>query len=265
MARAAAATAPAPLPFEVRLTLAGANALIGIVVVALLVGALWWLARQPIFTVRGITLEGGLVHHTAGSLRAQVSRKLTGSFFTIDLEHARATFEAVPWVRRAVVRRVWPDHLAVQLEEHQSAGIWVSDDGNDRLVNTYGEVFEANPAEVEDEDLPRLSGPAGSSVRLLAAYRALLPVLAPLDNAIVTLRLSGRGSWRVVLADGAVIELGRGEPGELAARAGGFVRTLPQVQSAYQRPLLRADLRHPDGYALRLKGVTTTPSKNGAN
>jgi cell division protein FtsQ len=36
------------------------------------------------------------------------------------------------------------------------------------------------------------------------------------------------------------------------------VRTLPQVSVAFQRPLLAADLRHADGYAVRLKGVTTT-------
>lgn len=258
MARAAAATMPAPLPFDVRLTLAGANALLAIAAVVLVAGLAWWLARQPLFHVRGIVLEGELAHHTARTVRAQVASKLGGSFFTIDLERVRATFEAVPWVRRAVVRRVWPNQLAVRLEEHRAAALWVAGDGNDKLVNTYGEVFEANVAEVEDEDLPRLAGPTGSSGRVLAAYRALQPVLAPLANAIATLRLSGRGSWRVVLADGAVIELGRGEPNELAARAASFVRTLPQVQAVYQRPLLRADLRHPDGYALRLKGVTTT-------
>jgi cell division protein FtsQ len=32
------------------------------------------------------------------------------------------------------------------------------------------------------------------------------------------------------------------------------------VTASYQRPLLAADLRHPDGYAVRLKGVTTTTS-----
>jgi cell division protein FtsQ len=29
------------------------------------------------------------------------------------------------------------------------------------------------------------------------------------------------------------------------------------VVQQYQRPLQYADLRHPDGYAVRLKGVTT--------
>ena len=259
MARAAATARPGPLPVDVRLTLAGARALGTLAALLAVAAAAWWLAQRPLFHVRGITLEGELNHHTLRTLRAQVAPRLAGNFFTIDLDRARATFEAVPWVRRAVVRRVWPDHLAVQIEEHKAAALWISDDGNDRLVNTHGEVFEANVAEVEDDELPRLAGPRGSASRLLEAHRALTPVLEPLGAPIATLRLSGRGSWRAVLTDGAVIELGRGELPELRDRASSFVRTLPQVRSAYQQPLLRADLRHPDGYALRLKGVTTTP------
>jgi cell division protein FtsQ len=33
---------------------------------------------------------------------------------------------------------------------------------------------------------------------------------------------------------------------------------LTQVLSRYRRPLEYADLRHNDGYAVRLKGITTT-------
>lgn len=265
MARAAAALAqPSGLPLDVRMTAATARALGGVAALVAAIALAWWLARQPMFQMRGITLEGELTHQTLRTLRAQVAPRIAGNFFTIDLDRARATFETVPWVRRAVVRRVWPDHLAVRIEEHKAAALWISDDGNDRIVNTFGEVFEANLAEVEDDALPRLAGPRGAAARMLDAYRALAQALAPLEQSIVTLRLSGRGSWRAVLADGAVIELGRGEEADLVARTEAFVRTLPQVRAAYQQPLLRADLRHPDGYALRLKGVTTTSPRAGS-
>jgi cell division protein FtsQ len=79
-----------------------------------------------------------------------------------------------------------------------------------------------------------------------------------LGSPLESLLLNGHGSWRAKLTNGVLIELGRGEPEALAARAARFVRTLPQVSVAFQRPLLAADLRHADGYAVRLKGVTTT-------
>jgi cell division protein FtsQ len=42
------------------------------------------------------------------------------------------------------------------------------------------------------------------------------------------------------------------------ARSERFAATLVQVIERYQRPLVYADLRHNEGYAVRLKGITTT-------
>lgn len=254
MARAAAIT---PLPFDVRLALVGANVLLTLVGGVLLAGAMWWLATRPAFTLRGITLEGDLAHNTPLTVRAAVNSKLAGSFLSLDLDRAREAFEAVPWVRRATVRRVFPDRLAVRLEEHRAAALWDGDAGDDRLVNTFGEVFEANVGDVEDDALPRLAGPAGSAARVLTMQRALEPVLQPIGSPMRSLQLTSHGTWRTRLVNGVVIELGRGEPDAVTERAARFVRTLPQVTASLQRPLMSADLRHPDGYAVRLQGVTT--------
>ena len=43
-----------------------------------------------------------------------------------------------------------------------------------------------------------------------------------------------------------------------------FARTLGQVVARFQKPLESADLRHADGYAVRLRGVST-PAANGKN
>jgi cell division protein FtsQ len=82
----------------------------------------------------------------------------------------------------------------------------------------------------------------------------------PLDTTLVRLDLSVHGGWRAQLASGAVIELGRGSVDELTARVQRFVGTLPQLASRYGRTAAAvesADLRYPDGYALKLSGVTT--------
>ena len=63
---------------------------------------------------------------------------------------------------------------------------------------------------------------------------------------------------RVELDSCAEVELGRGEDAEVVARTERFVRTLAQVTDRYQRPLQYADLRHADGYAVKLKGITTS-------
>ncbi|HEV8315689.1 MAG TPA: cell division protein FtsQ/DivIB [Burkholderiaceae bacterium] len=254
----AAAALPQPLPADVRLMRAVANAVFVLAALAVVVGALWWVARLPIFAIRAIRIDGDVARNSATTIRANVAPKLKGSFFTLNLAQTRAAFEAVPWVRRAVVHRVWPDRLSVRLEEHRAAALWHADDGNDRLVNTQGEVFEANVGDVEDDALPTFSGAEGTSAHMLAMYQRLQPVFAKLDMTIDTLNLSGRGSWRVEFDSGADIELGRGTDDEVLARSERFVRTLTQVTQRYQRPLQYADLRHADGYAVKLKGITTS-------
>jgi cell division protein FtsQ len=255
-----ATTAPHPsLPLDVRLTRNAANLVFAVAAVALLVAAVLWVARLPAFAIRSIRLDGDLGRNSVSTVRANALPKLAGSFFTMDLQRARAAFESVPWVRRAVVQRVWPNRLAVRLEEHRPAALWTGADGNDRLVNSQGEVFEANVGDVEDDGLPTFTGPEGSSAAMLAMYRQLAPVLARMDEAVIDeLRLSDRGSWRVELDSGATLELGRGDAAEVAARTERFVRTITQVTGRYQRPLQYADLRHADGYAVKLAGISTT-------
>jgi cell division protein FtsQ len=148
--------------------------------------------------------------------------------------------------------------LVVQIEEHRAVALWGADDGTELLVNSHGEVFEANVGDVEDERLPRLDGPLGSAAMVLAMAQRLQPLLAPLDaGALQALTLSPRGSWRVQLDKGVRLELGRGSDAEVLARAEQFVRTMPRVVATYQRPLESADLRHLGGFAVRLKGITT--------
>lgn len=247
---------PLPAAAEIRL-LNGVTAAVGLLAaVTLLAAAGWWVIRAPWWTIRAVELHGDLQRNSAATLRANTLPRLQGTFLTLDLARARAVFESVPWVRRAVVRRVWPNRLSVTIEEHRPAARWLSADGAERLVNTHGEVFEGSLAEVEGETLPVLSGPEGSASRLLQMHAQLQTTFDLLQRRVVQLELSGRGSWSLVLDDDATVQLGRGEPGEVLARTGRFVATVSQVTGNFKAPLASADLRHAGGYAVRLSGVT---------
>lgn len=259
-AQAAAAQAPVGVPGDVRLMNAVAAVVFAGVALALLAAALAWLLRLPVWEIRAIRVEGDLARNSVPTIRANALPALAGNFFSIDLQRAQAAFEQVPWVRQAVVRRVFPNQLAVTLEEHRAAALWQGAAGDERLVNTHGEVFEANLGDVEDEALPVLAGPDGMSAAMLALWQRLLPAFAQAGYGIERLELSSRGSWRVQTDNAAVVELGRGSADEVMARTERFLRTLPQVKARWNAPLEYADLRHADGYALRLRGVGTMPA-----
>ncbi|MGV3571952.1 MAG: cell division protein FtsQ/DivIB [Ramlibacter sp.] len=249
-----------PQPMDVKLMNITASVLFAACAVLLAAALGWWALRHPLFAIGGITVQGDLSHNSVATLRANVAPQLAGNFFTLDLRRAREAFENVPWVRQATVRRQFPNRLRVQLEEHRALAYWGAE-SDAKLVNSFGEVFEANPGDVDDEDMPRLTGPEGTAMQVFALYQGLRPLFDPLELRIEQLALSSRGGWTLRLDSGAVVELGRGSSEEVLARSERFARTLTQVTSKYgRRPeaLQTADLRHRDGYAVRLRGVGTT-------
>jgi cell division protein FtsQ len=245
-----------PLPPDVKL-MNTLSVFLGLVLGAMVVAlAAAWLMRQSLFNLSAIHVQGDLNHYNAAILRANVAPKLAGNFLTVDMDHTRAAFEGVPWVRRAVVQREFPNRLKVVLQEHKAVAYWGPEE-NGRLVNNFGEVFEINQGDVEAEGLPQLSGPQGQALLVLQTYQALVPMFEQMDAVLEQLRLGGQGSWHAQLHNGATIELGHGSTDEIQARTRRFIATLTQVSARFQRDLEAADLRYGNGYAVKLRGVTT--------
>lgn len=219
-------------------------------------GALSWLAQLPAFTLRAIRVEGmgrGLHNVNEVTLREGTAGRLRGNFFTTDLEKVRTSFEQVPWVRRAAVRREWPNRLVVAIEEHQALGTW-GEDG--RLLSVKGDVFTANLAEAdEDHELPAFSGPAGSEKEVAARYADLVDWFAPLKLVPKALDLSGRYAWTVTLDNGMRVALGReADSDTLRTRVARLVQAYPRL-AAEVPGIETIDLRYPNGMALSAKDM----------
>jgi cell division protein FtsQ len=251
-----------PSPVDVRIM----NAISIALVLSTLGLGVWvgisWLTKHSRFAVRAITVVGDTQFNNGLSIRANVLPKLRGNFLTLDLHAGRAAFEQLPWVRKAVLQRDLPNKLRVRLEEHRAVAFF-GVDSESKMVNSFGEVFEANQGDVTQE-LPRLIGPESQAKTLLETYRALENTLATVELSIEELEYTPRGSWRATLDNGATLELGRDEPIVLAGLLRRFAGTLTQTAAQMgRRPqdLESADLRYPQGYSLKLRGVTTqTPT-----
>ena len=243
-------------PLDVRLMDAATAVFVTVFSVMVLTLGVSWLMRQSLFNIKAIEVQGDVQHNSAATLRANVAPRLAGNFFMMDLARTRAAFEAIPWVRKAVVQREFPNRLKVSLQEHQPVAFWGAE-GDARLINSFGEVFEVNQGDVDAEDLPVLHGPLAQAALVLATYRSLLPLFVQWGAVLEKLELTSQASWRARLDSGAVIDLGNGSTEEVMARTQRFTATLGQVSSRYGRDLESADLRYSSGYAIRLRGVTT--------
>ena len=236
---------------------ATASGIFALSVLACIASGVWWVSQRPMFTLRTIQIESigneELKHVNRLTLRNNALGRIKGNFFTTNLDAVRLAFESVPWVRRATVRREWPDQLIISLEEHEALGTW-GEDG--RLLSTKGDVFTANLAEAEEDHLlPEFDGPDGSEKEVLSRYDELRAWFAPLKLVPLSLSLSGRYAWTVKLDNGMSVALGREQTSAtLKERVDRLIGIYPQLVEHLQN-IETIDMRYQNGLALSATGL----------
>ncbi|MCO5097454.1 MAG: cell division protein FtsQ/DivIB [Rhodocyclaceae bacterium] len=207
-------------------------------------------ARLPFFPLRAVTVADPLQAVTQTQVEYAARNAVAGNFFTVNLEAVQAAFEKLPWVRKAEVRRRWPDGLELAIEEHVAAARWKHADGTEaRLVNRQGEVFAASSS----ADLPLFVGPEGTAPLILARYQELQPLLEPIGRQPQSLALSPREAWQMRLDDGVLLELGRDQAkSRVNDRLQRFAAAYRQAAERLKVRTDVIDLRYPNGFAMRV-------------
>jgi cell division protein FtsQ len=218
-----------------------ATTLYAVAAVLALVVAWKLAARLPLFDLREVAVGGALVHVTRGELERVVQRELRGNFLTLDLAAVSTSFQQLPWVRAVSVRRQWPGRLDIVLEEHVPLARW----GAKGLVNTHGGVFRA----AYDGDLPVFVGPEGAAREMAIQYRYFRKSLEAIGQTPVRLEVSPRRAWKVKLASGVTLALGREQ---MEARLARFVAMHERTIAPLGRRVDTVDLRYANGFAVRL-------------
>jgi cell division protein FtsQ len=233
-----------------------ANAMMMAAFICLVVTSIWWLAHRQVFDLQSIEIGPvagrQLEHVSAEALSASSLNTFQGNFFTVDLEKVRQAFEDAPWIRRAQVRRLWPNRLLVAIEEHRPLARW--SDG--RFVNTFGELFGVNPEEVDHpEKLLEFAGPDGTQGIVARRYAELTEQLRPLSLTPHKVSLSDRQAWSARLDNGLTLLIGRDEGIAVNDRISRWVAVHPVIQARLNVRTEVIDLRYPNGFAVRAPGV----------
>jgi len=230
-----------------------AATLASIAALLLAVGGVAWLARNDAFAFREVVVATPLERANPAHVEAAIRADLAGTFFTLDLDAARAALVKIPWVRGASLRRQWPGRLEIALEEQVPYARW----GDTSLVNVQGEVFAA----AYDGDLPQLDGPDARAAEIAARHREWTALFAPLGLDLRAIAVSARGGWRLRAAGVAplAIELGRDDvDGRLARFVAAYGRTIGALARAGTR-VGEVDLRYKNGFAARVPGFREKP------
>ncbi|MFA6444770.1 MAG: cell division protein FtsQ/DivIB [Sterolibacterium sp.] len=210
--------------------------------------------RLPFFPLKQLVVASSLEQVSPAQIEYAAHSSLEGNFFTVNLDNVRGAFARLPWVRKASVRRRWPDGIELTIEEHVAVARWRGNESEFRLVNSHGELFTAAPSNGHsDSALPLFGGPEGSAAMMLARYREFAEPLATLGRSSRTVTLSPRLAWQLRLDDGLTLELGRDQAKHpLRERLQRFTGIYAEVRARAKAPINTIDMRYPNGFALRL-------------
>ena len=169
------------------------------------------------------------------------------SLFSVPLEERRRRLLAIDWVEDAAVSRVWPDRLAVRIQERKPVA-FVQVQSSVMLIDEQGMLLEP-PAQAQFA-FPVLSGVRADDppARRMIAVRALLDVereLGPRMKDVSEVNAADPGNIRIVAqVDGRVVELVLGED-NLGARYRNFLDHYGEIRKRW--PAARVfDLRLED-------------------
>ena len=166
------------------------------------------------------------------------------SLITLDLDEARQSILALPWVREADVRKIYPDVIDVRLSEHRAFGIWQH--GQElSLIEENGNVIA--PLEREKfTQLPLYVGLGADSNA--AAIDTVLNEWPDLKLRIMAhIRVADR-RWDIRLNNGVTVRLPEKNPRAALAK----LRRLDEEKDVLGRDIDTVDLRLDDRITIGL-------------
>jgi cell division protein FtsQ len=199
-------------------------------------------ARSLGFGVAAVTISGQSQIPEAEILTlAGVSAKTSLPFF--DAAAARNALEALPLIKQASVRKLYPDRVVIDIVERTPAALWQKD-GEISAIAADGTVIDLMRDKYQA--LPFVVGD-GANARL-GEFTALLDASAELRPRIAAGVLVGGRRWNLKMRSGLDVKLPEADP--LAAMA--TLLTLQRQSRILDRDILSLDLRVPGRTFARL-------------
>jgi len=163
--------------------------------------------------------------------------------FKTDLKAAQNRIEDITWVERAVVRRLWPNRIVVQIIERKPYALW-QNNKQFYLVDQKGSVISA-ASMAAYPDLPLIVGQ--DAPENYADFRASLTKFPTINGRVSALVHHTTGRWDLMLDNG---ELRVKLPSDQSEAALSHLNKLQATRRILDRSIGEIDLRLPDRIVL---------------
>ena len=195
------------------------------------------------FTVGSVIVDGRAETETS-EIGRMLGIKRGDLMLYVDVDEARARLEALPWVKAAEVRRIWPGRIYVKISERRPVARWQID-GETFVIDTEGKPISGEKPN-GFASLPLVVGKgAAEAVGSLLALVATQPEFK--SNVKAAVRV-GERRWDLQLANGVEVRL----PEEGAEAALAELVKLDREERILARDIKAIDLRFADRFIVKL-------------
>jgi cell division protein FtsQ len=166
------------------------------------------------------------------------------SLLFLDVTEVREKLESSPWIARATVRKFYPNHLEISIEERQAFALWQKD-GKLSVIAVDGTPL----VDVEETAVPRLPLVVGPGAAVRAHdFLSLIDRYPVLHEQMRAAILVADRRWNLLLKSGLAVRL----PEEGVAAALDTLVALDRDKKILSRDITAIDLRLPDRLTVRL-------------
>ncbi|CAA6816355.1 MAG: Cell division protein FtsQ [uncultured Thiotrichaceae bacterium] len=217
-------------------------AMLPVLLIALIIFVRHWLHDSDNLRINDVQVVGKIQHVDAEAVKKIIEPFTKTNLQLLDVENLERELEFEPWIRSVAITKMWPSHVLVEITEQQPIAFW----GNDRMVNNYGEVFDASLPEKKGV-MPVLYSSDDNGLEMIKKYKEVQQWLGKLPVGVNEFVEDARGAWKLRLTNGIQLNVGREEQQKRLRRfVVGYLKTLADER----KDIAVVDLRYTNGFAV---------------
>ena len=213
-----------------------------------------WFVAPTTFPVKRVAIQGELTYLANSDIEKVIQPYLTQSFFSIDVVEIYQAVIALPWVKSAEVKRVWPDSIAVDITEHAPYALWQ----DDKILTESGRLI--TPENVVVNGLPVLAGEDHQIGDVITMFSVIQKKLGRVDLQLDHLSVDERGVWFAQLVNGIQLKLGRED---VVSHVDRLVSVFDVAIKSQLDQIAAIDLRYTNGLSIKWRNDQQVKANNG--
>jgi cell division protein FtsQ len=198
--------------------------------------------------IKYVRTEGVFQYLSKNEIKTVLQPLVMTGYFDADMQAIHSTVATLPWVDTVTVKRIWPDAIDIKVREKKPYARW----GKNSLITERGVIFTPNNLE-QFKNLTVVTGPEMQQVKVLEIMKGIKTALADQSMELTEFSVNDRWAWKIKLANGLEILLGRNEQLKKLQR---YLKTLAVLKQEQVDAMAIVDLRYPNGYAVSWKPGT---------